>query len=185
MRWAEVDMQKIVFNAHYLMYFDTAIADYWRALALPYEEAMHALGGDLYVRKATIEFNASARVDDVLDVGDEVRARRQLVDRLPRRAVPRRRPAGDAASWSTCSPIRPRRPRSRCRALLREIFTAYEAGEAMSEVATGSWAELGEGAGAVRRERLHRGAAHSQGTGMGRARRDAPCMRWRATGWAR
>lgn len=34
-RWAEVDMQKIVFNAHYLMYFDTAIADYWRALALP------------------------------------------------------------------------------------------------------------------------------------------------------
>ena len=34
-RWAEVDMQKIVFNAHYLMYFDTAVSDYWRALALP------------------------------------------------------------------------------------------------------------------------------------------------------
>ena len=34
-RWAEVDMQKIVFNAHYLMYFDTAVADYWRALAMP------------------------------------------------------------------------------------------------------------------------------------------------------
>ena len=34
-RWAEVDMQKIVFNAHYLMYFDTAIADYWRAMAMP------------------------------------------------------------------------------------------------------------------------------------------------------
>src|ERR1700751_3813124 len=68
-RWAEVDMQKIVFNAHYVMYFDTAIADYWRAMALPYEEAMQSLGGDLYVRKATVEFNASARVDDVLDVG--------------------------------------------------------------------------------------------------------------------
>ena len=68
-RWAEVDMQKIVFNAHYLMYFDTAIADYWRALALPYEEAMHALEGDLYVRKATVDFQASARVDDLLDVG--------------------------------------------------------------------------------------------------------------------
>ena len=25
-RWAEVDMQKIVFNAHYLMYIDTAVA---------------------------------------------------------------------------------------------------------------------------------------------------------------
>ena len=68
-RWAEVDMQKIVFNAHYLMYFDTAVADYWRALALPYEEAMHQLGGDLYVKKATVEFNASARMDDQLDVG--------------------------------------------------------------------------------------------------------------------
>jgi YbgC/YbaW family acyl-CoA thioester hydrolase len=67
-RWAEVDMQKIVFNAHYLMYFDTAVADYWRALALPYEEAMHSLGGDLYVKKASVEFNASARMDDMLDV---------------------------------------------------------------------------------------------------------------------
>ena len=40
-RWAEVDMQKIVFNAHYLMYIDNAMSDYWRALALPYE-AKHA-----------------------------------------------------------------------------------------------------------------------------------------------
>ena len=54
-RWAEVDMQKIVFNAHYLMYFDTAVADYWRALAMPYEEAMQQLQGDLYVKKATVE----------------------------------------------------------------------------------------------------------------------------------
>jgi len=68
-RWAEVDMQKIVFNAHYLMYFDTAVADYWRALAMPYEEAMHSLGGDIYVKKATVEFFASARMDDRLDVG--------------------------------------------------------------------------------------------------------------------
>ncbi len=37
-RWAEVDMQKIVFNGHYLMYFDTAVAAYWRAMALPYHE---------------------------------------------------------------------------------------------------------------------------------------------------
>jgi YbgC/YbaW family acyl-CoA thioester hydrolase len=68
-RWVEVDMQKIVFNGHYLMYFDTAVADYWRALALPYEEAMHQLGGDLYVKKATLEYHASARYDDTLEVG--------------------------------------------------------------------------------------------------------------------
>ena len=67
-RWAEVDMQKIVFNAHYLMYFDTAVADYWRALAMPYEEGMHQLQGDVYVKKATVEFHASARIDERLEV---------------------------------------------------------------------------------------------------------------------
>ena len=34
-RWAEIDAQQIVFNGHYLMYFDTAMAGYWRALAMP------------------------------------------------------------------------------------------------------------------------------------------------------
>jgi hypothetical protein len=50
-RWAEVDMQKIVFNGHYLMYFDTAMADYWRALALPYEATMQALAAICMSRK--------------------------------------------------------------------------------------------------------------------------------------
>ena len=68
-RWAEVDLQKIVFNPHYLMYVDTAIADYWRAIALPYEETLHALGGELFVRKSTLEFHASALYDDQLSVG--------------------------------------------------------------------------------------------------------------------
>jgi YbgC/YbaW family acyl-CoA thioester hydrolase len=67
-RWAEVDLQKIVFNPHYLAYVDTAIADYWRALALPYEETLHRLGGDLFVKKSTLEFQASARYDDRLTV---------------------------------------------------------------------------------------------------------------------
>ena len=40
-RWVEVDMQKIVFNGHYLMYFDTAVTEYWRQLAMPYAETMH------------------------------------------------------------------------------------------------------------------------------------------------
>jgi YbgC/YbaW family acyl-CoA thioester hydrolase len=68
-RWAEVDLQKIVFNPHYLMYVDTALADYWRALALPYEQSLRAMGGDLFVRKSTLEFHTSAVYDDVLDVG--------------------------------------------------------------------------------------------------------------------
>ncbi len=61
-------MQRIVFNGHYFMYFDTAMSDYWRALALPYDASMLTLGGELYVKKASIEFHASAHADDQLDV---------------------------------------------------------------------------------------------------------------------
>ena len=67
-RWAEVDMQKIVFNGHYLMYFDTAVGSYWRALAMPYAETMEYLGGDLFVRKSTLEYLGSARYDELLTV---------------------------------------------------------------------------------------------------------------------
>ena len=68
-RWAEVDLQKIVFNGHYLMYFDTAVAGWWRAMALPYEQTMHGQGADFFVRKATVEYEGSARYDDQLEVG--------------------------------------------------------------------------------------------------------------------
>jgi YbgC/YbaW family acyl-CoA thioester hydrolase len=68
-RWAEVDMQKIVFNGHYLMYFDTAVSDYWRSLLMPYPDALHSLGGDLYVKKAALTYHASAEYDDLLEVG--------------------------------------------------------------------------------------------------------------------
>jgi YbgC/YbaW family acyl-CoA thioester hydrolase len=67
-RWAEVDLQRIVFNGHYLMYFDTAVAGWWRAMALPYHLTMEGLQGDLYVRKATLEYEGSARYDEQLEV---------------------------------------------------------------------------------------------------------------------
>jgi hypothetical protein len=50
-RWAEVDAQKIVFNAHYLMYADVAITNYWRQLAIPYEAGFASLGGELFVKR--------------------------------------------------------------------------------------------------------------------------------------
>jgi YbgC/YbaW family acyl-CoA thioester hydrolase len=68
-RWAEVDMQKIVFNGHYLTYIDTAVAEYWRAIGLPYPQGyVERYGSDLYLRKATVEYLGSARYDDLLDV---------------------------------------------------------------------------------------------------------------------
>ena len=67
-RWAEVDRQGIVFNAHYLMYFDVAITEYWRAIGHPYPDALLAVGRDTFVVKATLEYHAPAHYDDMLDV---------------------------------------------------------------------------------------------------------------------
>ena len=68
-RWAEVDMQKIVFNGHYLTYIDTAIAEYWRAIGLPYPHGyVERYGSDIFLRKATVEYLGSARYDDLLTV---------------------------------------------------------------------------------------------------------------------
>lgn len=68
-RWAEVDMQKVVFNAHYLTYIDTAIGEYWREIELPYPHGyVDRYGSDLFLRKATVEYLGSARYDDRLTV---------------------------------------------------------------------------------------------------------------------
>ena len=68
-RWAEVDMQKIVFNGHYLTYIDTAIAEYWREIGLPYPQGyVERYASDVYLRKATLEYFGSARYDDQLAV---------------------------------------------------------------------------------------------------------------------
>jgi len=68
-RWAEVDMQKIVFNGHYLTYIDTAIAEYWREIGLPYPDGyLERYANDIYLRKATLEYLGPARYDDQLTV---------------------------------------------------------------------------------------------------------------------
>lgn len=68
-RWAEVDMQAIVFNGHYLTYFDVAFTEYWRATGLPGVMQQAEDGQEMFARKATIEYHAPARFDDVLDIG--------------------------------------------------------------------------------------------------------------------
>ena len=65
-RWAEVDMQSVVFNGHYLTYADVCATEYWRAIGVPYPTGFANLGVDAFVRKATIEYHAPARYDDEL-----------------------------------------------------------------------------------------------------------------------
>lgn len=71
-RWAETDPQGIVFNGHYLTYFDVGITEYWRALGIPYPSTVERYGVDLFVVKATVEYHAPARYDDELDIGVRV-----------------------------------------------------------------------------------------------------------------
>ena len=148
-RWAEVDMQKIVFNGHYLMYFDTAISDYWRAMAFPYEAGMLALGGDLYVKKASVEYHHSARFDDMLDVG----LRCQRIGNSSITFVGAIF-AGDALLITAeliyvfADPAT--QTSKSVPGALRQVLEDFEAGTAMTHVQVSDWAALGSGASAIR-----------------------------------
>lgn len=148
-RWAEIDAQKIVFNGHYLMYFDTAIAGYWRALAMPYAQTMEALGGDLFVRKATLEYEGSARYDDMLDIG--IRCGRVGNSSIVFSAAAFRQDellvSGELVyvfadpQAQTSKPVPPE---------LHDALQAFEAGKPMLDVRLGSWEELGRDAQSIR-----------------------------------
>ena len=148
-RWGEVDVQQIVFNPHYLMYFDVAVGDYWRALAMPYAAAMRLLDGDIFLRKTTVEFNASAQMEDRLDVAlrcDRIGSSSMTfvgaIFRDHQLLV-----TGELVYVFADPVAKTSRP---VPAPLRALMEGYEAGEPVTEVRTGDWATLGEGARAVR-----------------------------------
>jgi acyl-CoA thioester hydrolase len=66
-RYGECDPQGIVFNANYLLYFDVAFTEYWRARVGPWQE-MVAAGVDAVVAEANLRFRSPARFDDVLEL---------------------------------------------------------------------------------------------------------------------
>jgi len=150
-RWVEVDMQKIVFNGHYLMYFDTAVSDYWRSLALPYEQTMHDLGGDLYVVKSSLEYKASAVYDDLLHIG--MRCQRIGNSSITFQACAFRGEhvlvTGELVyvfadpQTQTSKPV----PQE-----LRDTLLGFEQGEAMVKLQLGSWGTLKNVAGSLRTE---------------------------------
>lgn len=137
-RWAEVDMQQIVFNAHYLMYFDTAVAGYWRALALPYAEGMASLGGDLYVKKATLAYHASARYDEQLEVGLRCAHLGNSSMRFAGAVFRGEQLLVDGELVYVFADPATQRSRA-LPAPLRDVLTGFEAGEAMVQVAVGGW----------------------------------------------
>lgn len=66
-RYSECDQQGVVFNGHYLFFYDVALTEFWRAAVCGPEEMVGA-GYDLVVAEARIRYREGARFDDLVDV---------------------------------------------------------------------------------------------------------------------
>ncbi len=67
-RWAEADMQGVVFNGHYMTYCDVAITEYWRAVCDGDTAKLREVFDRMYVVRAALDYHRPARFDDELDV---------------------------------------------------------------------------------------------------------------------
>jgi acyl-CoA thioester hydrolase len=86
-RYGECDQQGVVFNAHYLMYFDVALTELWREALGAYGDMLES-GTDMVVAEARARYLASAGFDDEIDV--EVRISRLGVTGMSTRMTVRR-----------------------------------------------------------------------------------------------
>lgn len=149
-RWAEVDAQQVVFNAHYLGYLDAAMSDYWREVGLPYPEGLQHVQGDLFMRANTMQYHASARLDDWLDVG--VRCERLGNSSLTMAwavwAQGRLLTSGEAVYVFTG--LQDRQP-MRVPDSLRAQIEAHAQERPVHLLTAGTWSEVGEAARTVRR----------------------------------
>lgn len=65
-RYGECDPQGVVFNAHYLAYFDLAMTELWRELGG--YQAMVAGGIDMVVAEARVRYLAPLRFDEEFEL---------------------------------------------------------------------------------------------------------------------
>lgn len=66
-RFADTDLQAIVFNANYLTYYDVAWTEYFREIGFEWKDILD-LGVDTVLARTTMEFKSPARFDEVLEV---------------------------------------------------------------------------------------------------------------------
>jgi acyl-CoA thioester hydrolase len=67
-RYAEVDAQGVVFNAHYLTYFDVAHTEYMRAAGYDYTGEVARTGQDFHLVKSVVEYRQPILFDQLVDV---------------------------------------------------------------------------------------------------------------------
>ncbi|MFF2809608.1 acyl-CoA thioesterase [Streptomyces sp. NPDC058000] len=66
-RYSECDQQNVVFNGHYLFYYDVAVTELLREATVDYA-AMVEGGTDLVVAEARIVYRQAARFDELIDI---------------------------------------------------------------------------------------------------------------------
>lgn len=71
-RYSEIDAQGVVFNAHYLTYFDTTLSEYFRALGYDQFADARETGIDFHIVRSVIEYKAPIRLDWEIEVGARV-----------------------------------------------------------------------------------------------------------------
>lgn len=68
-RYSEIDAQGVVFNAHYLTFFDSALNDYFREMGFRYIEEARKTGFDFHVVKTLVEYKKPIEFDQEFEVG--------------------------------------------------------------------------------------------------------------------
>lgn len=71
-RYSEIDGQGVVYNAHYLTFFDVSIHEFFRSLNHERYSDAKRTGADFHVVKASVEFKAPLHFDDEFRVGVKV-----------------------------------------------------------------------------------------------------------------
>lgn len=72
-RYSEIDGQLIVFNAHYLTYYDTALGEFFRHAGIVYGEARDPDSAvDFHTVRNLIDYHAPVRIDELIEVGVRV-----------------------------------------------------------------------------------------------------------------
>jgi YbgC/YbaW family acyl-CoA thioester hydrolase len=148
-RQSEVDGKQVVFNAHYLSYFDVALEAYWRRLGLEAAQPLQPWGGSVFVRRAAVDFLAPAHLRDGLAIalhcreigrsslrfdaavfrGEQALAQAEIVQSFVPDGAARSAPVPEA---------------------LRGLVQQFNAGEEMMALHLGPWAEVSAQARAVR-----------------------------------
>ena len=67
-RYSEVDAQGIVFNAHYLTFFDTAMTEYLRHINYDYVNQVKDKNEDFHTVKTLVEYKSPIYFDQIIDV---------------------------------------------------------------------------------------------------------------------